>query len=150
VLQDLHKLAQETSTKLDGKLQQQLSAAQQQLFEEKQRRVDAEGEAQVRATCGGAAGAICSLEKVLEVVSLSMPVMFMLHYPAMPHVAPTCRSSAPRRSRCSGRWSGCSAAWQRGTLSSSSSRQLVPQTRLRARWVLVGGWHWCQCDGQQV
>ncbi|EFN59189.1 expressed protein, partial [Chlorella variabilis] len=45
--QDLQKLARETSSVVDGKLQEQLSAAQAQLFEEKQKRVDAEGEAQI-------------------------------------------------------------------------------------------------------
>lgn len=46
-LQDLKKLAHETSTKLDGKLQEQLAGLQAQLFEEKKQRVDAEADAQV-------------------------------------------------------------------------------------------------------
>jgi hypothetical protein len=46
--QDLQKLARETSGAVEGRLQQQLAAAQEQLFEEKRRRADAEGEAQVQ------------------------------------------------------------------------------------------------------
>lgn len=45
--QDLQKLARETSGAVEGRLQQQLVDAQEQLFEEKRRRADAEGEAQV-------------------------------------------------------------------------------------------------------
>ncbi len=40
-------MAHETNSLVEGKLQEQLTAAQQQLFAEKQRRADAEGEAQV-------------------------------------------------------------------------------------------------------
>ncbi len=59
-LQDLKKLAQETSTKLDGKLQEQLAALQAQLFEEKKQRADAEADAQVCSCfpCGYTAGAM--------------------------------------------------------------------------------------------
>lgn len=45
--QDLQKLAKETSSKLDGKLAEQVAGVQAELFEEKKRRTDAEGEAQV-------------------------------------------------------------------------------------------------------
>jgi ElaB/YqjD/DUF883 family membrane-anchored ribosome-binding protein len=46
--QDLQKLARETGSVVDGKLQEQLAAAQAQLFEEKKLRADSEGEAQVQ------------------------------------------------------------------------------------------------------
>ena len=54
-VQDLQKLARETSGVAERRLQEQLAAAQEHLFAEKQRRADAEGEAQVCfSTCNGA------------------------------------------------------------------------------------------------
>lgn len=41
-------MARETSSVVDGKLQQQLAMAQERLLAEQQRRVDAEGEARVQ------------------------------------------------------------------------------------------------------
>ena len=78
-LQDLQKLARETSSVVDGKLQEQLTAAQAAVFAEQRRRADAEGEAQVREA--GAAqrmqwhslqAAVCSHARMLLSASLAL------------------------------------------------------------------------------
>ena len=54
--QDLQKVARDANAVVEGKLQQQLAAAQDKLLAEQQRRVDAEGEAKVRpAACDACA-----------------------------------------------------------------------------------------------
>lgn len=54
-LQDLQKMAHDANAVVEGKLQQQLAAAQEKLLSEQQRRVDAEGEVKVRVASGCAA-----------------------------------------------------------------------------------------------
>lgn len=132
-LQDLQKLAHETSSKLDGKLQEQLASVQTQLFEEKKQRADAEAEAQVRRWCHVSS---CVLSAGLNA---GLPGVAACTFPTHAHPVPascaccstscfdvfltTIRSRRPRQSRCGERWSGCSAAWRRVSHSFSSSRR---------------------------
>ena len=94
--QDLQKLARETSSVVDGKLQEQLTTAQAQLFEEKQRRVDAEGAAQV----GGLSlhGSSCK-DVPIELSSCPLHVLSTgtTHHPACLPAA--CRPPQIERSR---------------------------------------------------
>jgi hypothetical protein len=77
LLQDLQKLARETSSVVDGKLQEQLAAAQAVVFAEQRRRADAEGEAQVWRVAGWRSAvqqivAGCHLQLLPSALSVSL------------------------------------------------------------------------------